>query len=44
MGIVKVRCSFSHSLAMVSGKENKYDKKPLVIQTAESKWGTCVLN
>lgn len=44
MGIVKVPCGFSHSLAVVSGKESKCDKKKCVIQPAEFKWGTCVLN
>lgn len=44
MGIVKVLCGFTHSLALVSGKENKYNKIKCATQTAEFKWGTCVLN
>jgi len=30
MGIVKVLRSFNHSLAMVSGKENRFDKTPVL--------------
>lgn len=36
MGIVKVPCSFSHSLAMVSGKENECDKKSLLSRQLNS--------
>lgn len=30
MGIVKVPCGFNHSLAVVSGKQNKYDRKDVL--------------